>query len=325
MLVAIDIGYSHAKALSVDGRRVMFPSVVGEVQQMEMNLSGKDGYIQLNTNEGEWFIGDAALDQSVYQTRRQDREWTYAPEYRALFMAVVSELTTASNATIDVITGLPVAYFADHQKLIESLKGLHTIKRGGRRNQKIQINEMICLPQGLASVLSEALDDKGNVKPGPVSQGTVGLLDIGGHTVNVATFSEMRAISKQTISINAGMWGALSEIEKRINAAYPGQDLHGHEVIKVMKSGKIKHFGNERDVTGIVSDVLQPFTRRILAEASQVWGSAAKLDALLVSGGGAEAIGPAIAEQYPHARIVEAPQWANALGYLKFGRRQFKV
>jgi plasmid segregation protein ParM len=150
----------------------------------------------------------------------------------------------------------------------------------------------------------------------------VGLLDIGGHTVNVATFTELREIARQTASIDAGTWGPLAEIGKRINAAYPGQELRGHAVVEAVKRGTIRHYGEERDISGIARDVLRPFARRILAEASQVWGSAAQLDALLIAGGGAEVVGPTLATEYPHARVVANPQWANVEGYLKFGRRR---
>jgi plasmid segregation protein ParM len=327
MLTAVDVGYSHTKG-ATDGRRVFFPSVVGEVQQthLDLDLAVRNGYIQIETDAGTWFVGDAALEQSGLKTRRQDRGWIETPEYLALLLAAISELTTATGITIELVTGLPVSYFADRAALSERLKAVHNVKRAGRRRgQRTEITEVVILPQGLAAVLSEALDERGKIRPGPVAEGTVGLIDIGGHTVNVATFTELREIARQTASIDAGMWGPLTEIGKRINAAYPGQELRGHEIVEAVKTGTIRHYGQERDVSGIAQDVLKPFARQILAEASQVWGSAARLDVLLVAGGGAEVVGPALAAEYPHAQVVHNPQWANVEGYLRFGRRHFGV
>lgn len=324
MLVSIDIGYSHTKAMTVDSKKVIFPSVVGEIQHMQLNLGSKNGYIQLGTQAGEWLIGQGALEQSIYQTRRKDREWINTPEYDALLLGALSELTSASNVAIHLVSGLPVAYFADHQVLAGKLMKSHNIRRAGRKfGQKITLEDVIFLPQGLAAVLSEALDERGKVIPGPLAEGTVGLVDVGGHTVNFATFKELRAITKQTTSIDAGMWTVLAEIGKRINAAFPGQDLAGHELIEVMKTGDIRHNGRRQDVAGIVADVLAPFTRRIQAEITQIWGSAVRLDELLVAGGGAWAIGPALIEKYTQGRIVRNPQWANAEGYLRYGRRKW--
>ena len=323
MLTAVDVGYSHTKG-ATDGRRVLFPSVVGEVQQahLDLDLARRNGYIQIELDAGTWFVGEAAIEQSGLVTRRQDRGWIETPEYLALLLSAVTELSTATGITVELVTGLPVGYYADRDKLTARLTGVHSVKRAGRaRGQRVEIARTVILPQGLAAVLSEALDERGKVRPGPVSEGTVGLLDIGGHTVNVATFKELKEIARQTASIDAGMWGPLTEIGKRINAAYPGLELRGHDVVEAVKRGTIRYYGQAVDVSEIVQDVLRPFARQVLGEASAVWGSAARLDAILIAGGGAEVIGPALAAEYPHARVVENPQWANVEGYLRFGRR----
>lgn len=323
MIISVDVGYSHTKA-ATDGRRAIFPSVWGEVQQSHMTGYGLEngaGYIQVETEDGAWFIGDAALEQSSMQSRRQDRGWIKTPEYRALILAAMSELTTGSGIAVRMVTGLPVSYMSDRDEVKTQFKGTHSIRCEGRRAQRFDITDIEVLPQGLAAILSEALDDNGNIPPGPLSEGLVGLLDIGGHTINVATFKELREIVPKTTSIDGGLWTPMAEIGKQINAAFPGQELRGHDVVSAVVSGTIRHYGEERDVSGIAQDILGPFARRIVDDASQVWGSAAQLDVLLISGGGAEVVGPALQAEYPHARVVSDPQWANTVGYLKFGHR----
>lgn len=326
MIFAGDIGYSHTKG-ATDGKRTIFPSVVGEVQQahLDLKLSQRDGYIQIETEEGSWLVGEAALEQSGLKSGRQDRKWIETPEYLALLLAAITELTSSTGGyTIRLITGLPIDYFADKKQLIKRLKGTHLIKRSPRRrSQKVEISEVVVLPQGLAAVLSEALDKRGKIRPGPMAEGVVGLIDVGGHTVNLATFKELREIARQTVSVNTGLWEPLTDIGKRINAAFPGQELQGHEIVEAVIAGKIHHFGKERDISGIAEDVLRPFARSILSQASQIWGSTARLDVLLIAGGGAEVVGPALMAEYSHAQVVSNPQWANVDGYLKFGKRNF--
>lgn len=327
MLIAIDEGYSHTKAAAADGRRVMFPSVVGEVQyaHLELDLSAANGYMQIETPDGGWLVGKAAIEQSGQTTRRQDRGWIDTPEYMALMLAGISGLTSATHVSLEIVTGLPVGYYADKDGLIKRLRGVHTFKRTPKAHenqpneQRVTISSVVVLPQGLAAVLSDALDSSGRVRPGPVAEDTIGLVDIGGHTVNFSTFKQLKEIARQTASIEAGMWGPLTEIERRINAAFPGQELRGHEVVEAMRRGTIRHFGEEYDISDIVEAALRPFIKRIMAEISQVWGSAARLGVLLIAGGGAEVVGPELIKQYPHARIVEEPQWANVRGYLRFG------
>lgn len=325
MLAAIDTGYSHTKG-ATNGRREIFPSVLGEVQQvhLDLNLADRNGYIQIETEDGAWLVGDAAIEQSTARTRRQDRRWIETPEYRALLLASLAQLTGATGVTIELVTGLPISYYGDREKLSGELKGAHLVKLAGRsRRQRLDITQVVILPQGLAAVLSEALDEKGKIRPGPIAEGTTGLVDAGGHTINIATFHELKEIARQTTSIDAGVWGPLTEIGKRINAAYPGLELRGHEISRAVKAGFIKHFGEAQDISGIADDVLGLFARQILAEATQVWGSAARLDVLLVAGGGASLVGPALAAEFPHVRVLDNPQWANVEGYLRFGRRHF--
>lgn len=323
MLMAIDVGYSHTKG-ATDGRRILFPSVVGEVQRshIDLDLARTNGYLQIETDAGVWFVGEAALEQSRLTTRRQDRGWIETPEYRALVLTVITELSTATNVAVSLVTGLPIDYYADRDKLVQRLKGVHNVKRAGRTySQRVEISEVVVLPQGLAAVLSEALDERGRIRPGPVSEGTVGLLDIGGHTTNMATFKELREIARLTASIDIGMWAPLTEIGKRINALCPGLELRGHEVVEAVRVGKVRYYGKMMDVSGIAQEVLVPFARQVLGEATALWGSAARLDALLIAGGGAAIIGPLLVAEYPHARVVSNPQWANVEGYLRFGRR----
>jgi plasmid segregation protein ParM len=325
MLIALDLGYSHIKGMT-DGRRTLFPSILGEVQRSHLNLdlATQRDDLQIETEEGAWLVGQAAMEQSSLETRRLDPGWITTPEYLALMLAAITELTPATGVTVELMTGLPVGDFLNRKTLLERLRGVHQAKRAGRHAQRIEIADLVILPQGLAAVLSEALDDKGHIQPGPVSQGTVGLVDVGGRTVNVATVVELREIARQTLSIDGGMWGPLAEIRRHVNAAFPGLDLRGHEIAEAVKQGIIRHYGEECDISSIAQEALRPFIRQILSVASQVWGSTARLDVLLIAGGGAEIVGPAFLAEYPHTRIIQDPIWANCRGYLRFGRRHWE-
>lgn len=329
MLVAIDVGYSHTKA-AADGKQepIIFPSCLGEVQKahLELNLAERNGYIQIKTDEGHWLVGDGAIRQSGMRTRRQDRGWIKTPEYKALFLSAITELTKSTNVCVEVTTGLPIGYYADRQILKDRLMGVHQVRRAGRKAaQRIEIADIVVLPQAMAAVFSEALDDKGRVIPGPISAGMAGLLDIGGHTVGLATFKELEEIAKQTASIDAGLWGPLGDIGKAINAQYPGLALEDFDVVEAVRKGFLHYYGKRRNIEALTEIPLKAFARRILAEATKTWGNLARLDVLLIAGGGASIVGPAFQAEYPHTRIVDQPQWANCRGYLRYGRRHYGV
>ena len=75
------------------------------------------------------------------------------------------------------------------------------------------------------------------------------------------------------------------------------------------------------DLTGIVEETLEPLAEQVLAEATQLWNGGAALDAILISGGGALLLGPYIRRHFRHARVVDDPVFANALGYWRFAQR----
>jgi hypothetical protein len=71
----------------------------------------------------------------------------------------------------------------------------------------------------------------------------------------------------------------------------------------------------------IVDTVLGPMAEQVIAEATQLWDGAGRLDVILVSGGGAILLGTAIKAHFLHARIVSDPVFANALGFWRFAQR----
>lgn len=323
MLISLDVGYSHTKA-AIDGKRVIFPSVVGEAHEVHFdpNLVNSDRYLDVEMAAGRWLVGETAMMQSGLGTRRQDRGWIESPEYLALALAAMTELTEATRVSVDLVTGLPIAYYADADALAHIFLGEHVVKRvGGRGVQRFQVERVTVLPQGFAAVLSVALDESGRVLRGPVAEGTIGLVDVGGHTVNLATFQALREIPRKTASVEAGTWIPLETMRRSINATYPGLELDGHEVSQAAIAGAVGYYGKAQDVAAIVQDALAPFARKVLGVCTELWGSAARLDAVLVAGGGAKIVAPVLRATFPHLQVVDDPQWANVRGYLRFGRR----
>lgn len=325
MIKATDVGYSHSKATDQNGERVIIPSVWGEPQD-SLHISGisQNGHKQIGIdNKGVWFVGNSAIEDSRFQTRYQNRYWFKEAGYLALHLYLLSEMTEATNPTIQLVTGLPISYYkADKGLLAEILKGVHQIQRPGRVSQRITIDRVICLPQGLSAVFSEALTETGKIKNNDIADGNIGVIDIGGHTVNISTMKKLQPIDKETASLDkAGMWTVIDDIGKKINDAFPGQNLKGHEIIEVMKTGEVRQRGHVHDVNNLIISVVEPFINQITGITSQTWDEAARLDKILVVGGGAQIVGKAIMDRYEHAQVINNPQWANVDGYLRYGRR----
>ncbi len=309
MIYAVDVGHSYLKGIG-NGKRVFFPSVLGEVRAQ---LMGQNGYLQLETADGAWFVGEGAIEQSLNLIRGQDRDWLKTPMYRALLLAGISETISASTheVTIDLVSGLPVADFSMREDVAGLIRGTHMVKRPGRRSLEITIRNVLFIPQALAVF-------DGNLPEGE----TLVVLDIGGRNINFSTFTGKRAVAAQCGSTETGMLNIVEQMARRVKDR-TGRDLKTHQAIEVMKTGQARFRGQPYDVSDIVKDELAMFIDAIHTLISSRWGDTGAIDTLLVAGGGALAVGNEICRRYPQARVIDDPQWANVNGYLRYGRMKF--
>lgn len=319
MNIGLDIGYSAVKAVSGD-RRVSFPSVVGTPDRGRFSLDGHSETAITLTHPAPALVGEGAVSQSRFLARREDRNWIDAPEYATLFLAALTELTGAS-ARINLVTGLPVAFYGDRDRLRDTLAGVHRVAREGRSAQALTIEEVRVIPQPFGALLSLALDARGRIADRDLAAGSVGVIDIGGKTTNLLSVARLSEIGRETASVNVGAWDVVRCVRDHLAAACPGLDLRDHELVAAVQARAVRYYGDRVDLGPVVDAALEPLADQVLAQATQLWNGAARLDAVLVSGGGALLLGPRITAAFRHARIVPDPVFANAEGYWRLSQR----
>jgi plasmid segregation protein ParM len=321
MITGLDVGYSAVKAVGND-RRVTFPSVVGTPDRARFSLNGAtENDIVLNLTDGTFLIGQGAVEQSRFVNRREDRAWIESDEYYRLVLATFTELTSATSCELVVVTGLPVAYYADKDRLRDLLLGEHRASREGRRAQVFRVSECRVIPQPFGALLSLALDNHGRVSDTELATGMVGVIDVGGKTTNLLSVNRLAEIARATASVNVGSWDAMRAVRDWLSDRCPDLELRDHQVIEAMIAREVLYYGESVDLSEVVDAALEPMAAQIVAQATQLWNAGAGLSAILVSGGGALLLGPAIKKHFRHARVVEDPVFANAVGYWKFAQR----
>jgi plasmid segregation protein ParM len=318
MNVGLDVGYSAVKGVS-GNRRVQFPSAVGTPEKGRFSLNGGSSLVLLEPHHVQ--VGAGAVEQSRFLHRREDRQWIESDEWYALFLAALTELTRAKRAGLCLVTGLPVSYFGDREKLRERLLGSHTVRREGRHAQTLQVDDVKVIPQPFGALLAQTLDRQGRIADQDLAAGTVGVIDVGGKTTNLLSVSKLSEISRETASVNVGAWDAVRAVKTWLTEEHPDLDLRDHQVAEAIQARRVVYYGEPIDITQIVEDTLAPLANQVCAEASQLWSGAAGINAVLIAGGGACLLGDAIAAHFPHSRLVEEPVFANALGYWRFAQR----
>lgn len=323
MIIGYDGGYSDTKAVGGSGaKRVKFPSLVGtpDKARFSLSLGQEDSIILLEPQHVQ--IGDGAVRQSRFVHRREDRAWIESDEWYNLFLASITELTTATRVNLHVVTGLPVAFFNDREKVKERLLNTHTVKREGRHAQTFAVETVNVVPQPFGALLSQALNDHGHISDRDVATGTIGIIDVGGKTTNLLSVESLAEISRETASVNVGAWDAVRNMRSLIAGACPDLDLRDHQIVRAIIDRRVKYYGDFIDLAEKINSVVEPLASAIIAQATQLWNGGAQLDVILISGGGAYLLGPRIESHFRHARVISDPtaDFANAVGFWRFGK-----
>jgi PRTRC genetic system protein D len=318
MNIGTDLGYYRTKAMCED-RYADFLSIVGTPDKSRFSLNNHNAITLIKPNHVQ--VGEAAVNQSRFLNRREDRRWIESDEYLNLFYAAMSELTTATRANLLMVTGLPVAFFDDRETVKSRFLGTHTIQREDRHAQTLTVTACHVIPQPFGTLLSVVLDDNGRIVDNRLATGEVGVIDIGGKTTNLLSVSSLSEISRETASINAGGWDLVRSARAHLAQECPDLDLRDHQIADAIIEKEIRYYGEPIDIGNFVDAETGYLGSQIVAQATQLWNSGAGLDAILITGGGAMLLCDYIERHFPHATVVGDPAFANAFGYWKFAQR----
>jgi len=318
----IDLGYSETKIACDLGTR-SFPSVVGTADMSRFKAAGTDSTKTIKiSDDGTWMYGYDAVMQSRVLQRREDRNWIFSKEYYRIFLAALSE-STRESCDMSIVSGLPVTFYDDKDKLSEILLGEHAFVNS--RGNKISVNIISAkvVPQPFGTILNEVFSDDGNIANAQFAALTVGVVDIGSKTTNLLSCTKLAENRAKTSGVSLGGWDAVRDLRTRFESRFPDLELRDHQIADCIKTGTVKYYGKALDIADEVSSVLSPIAETIASQMTTLWGAGAELDKILITGGGALLVGEYITSQFRHAEIVANPVYSNVEGYYKFSKSKF--
>jgi len=328
-VLAIDLGYGFSKAATNRGR-VLIPSMVGpaEVVRFESDVIAENGHgIALEVDGRRFFVGEQAELQSASASQTLDVTRTGSAEQKALFYAVASELVKTTDKTVAIVTGLPVLDFDDRHKtsMREMLSGEHVIERTGKRKRSFTVDRVYIIPQAMGSLFALVLDRRGKLVDGDLAGGRVGIVDVGTLTTNFVLVDRLRYVETGSDSITTGMGELLQKVAKDLKREHElDWGLHLGRVDRAVRKRAVEVRGAPVNISGIVDPHLEALADTVISRARTLWGAAADLRAVIVTGGGSLELVPYIRRAYTHTRTVgDDPQFANVTGYLRAGLRRF--
>jgi plasmid segregation protein ParM len=322
MIISIDIGYGYTKGVGPDGWRFSFPSVIGNAEEIAFtsDLIVSQTGPTVGYGGRRFFYGEQALLQSRLRTAIFDRSRTRDETYRLLFVSSLAEFARYSpqGGKLNVVTGLPVAFFADRDDVVISLAGEYRIKL--EDTVVFDVEHVYVVPQPFGSLFRELLSEGGVISNVDVEHGRVAVIDVGTFTTDFIVADALRYVQRFSGSVPLGWSEALNYVQRELSSRYR-LDLTLHEVDKAIRNGSARVKGEPISLEPLLAAAVRELEMALVAKARDLWGEGVNLDAMLITGGAAPQLAGAIQSLYPQARLVPDSFWANAEGFYRFGQR----
>jgi plasmid segregation protein ParM len=322
MILSIDIGYGYTKGVGPEGLRFSFPSVIGTAEEIPFSIGltrgNEDQLVQYG--DSTFSYGEQALLQSRIQTTIFDRSRIRDHVYKMLFVATLVEMSRlgADCKHVKVITGLPVDFFNDRAEVIKAFEGAYQITAG--RAIKCTVDSVYVAPQPFGSLFRELLNDHGKIIDSDIEKRRIGVIDVGTYTTDFVVSDALRYVQRLSGTIRIGWSKVITKVQQALSDTYR-LELVPHEVDRALQAGVARVHGKEVSLESFISPAVAEVQTAVVARARDLWGDAADLDSVLVTGGAGAPMYDAIQEVYPHARLLDNAFWANVEGLQRFARR----
>lgn len=314
MHVAIDIGYSHTKAVSID-RRMLIPSVVAPYQELPLADLSKNGYghvVEIRRPDGtttRHFMGELALREGHGATFTLDREKHRHPNHDILVLAATRLLEAGEG--VNLVVGLPVSYYRlQKEELRKQLETLHAdVSVDGSPFVRISFEKVVVYPQGAGALLMATELTESSL---------LCLVDVGFKTTDyvLARVTGGKVGPEGGGSVEYGV----SQMYEALSGAFgsaTGASLDMSTAATVAEKGRVTFRGRELDLTAVVKEAhvntARAIADRVIAALGQKGDFVVKF---YLAGGGALML-PELAKMLPVTEVLTDPQWANAEGFLR--------
>lgn len=322
MRISVDIGFGFTKAVSEKGKEVSFPSVVA--RRIASMTGGALGFGQddyLVTIDGqEFYVGDAGM---VAAGSRTWEDQVVQNENLKILVTTAIHVLLEDDEKVDLAVGLPMSFFLSQRKSIrDALMQLKADVSIGGKEKHIEIGSVFVFPQS-AGVYYHALHNiDGSIKNQYLFNRQVGVIDPGYRTVDILYMARGRKglLPREDLSGSEelGMNEAHKIVRIRTSQLVGGEaDLLEVEKAILWYNFEFDYKGKTYNIRGICEQTYREHAGKIVAWVKQRWSDEINnLHAIILGGGGGEALYPYMKDSLPSLVKVDKPEFANAYGFL---------
>jgi len=329
-VLGIDIGFGFTKA-SNGKEYIMFKSIFGEAVDIQffadLGNSSFSDQLHVTIDDKSYFVGDYAEQQSNVRQFTLDQEKLITDFVKILALTVTGKFAN-SDAPINIVSGLPVSYFKEHNtRFAKMLTGQHSItyhKTDGKSaTKRIFIKKVRMMPQPLGSFFNLLMDDKGKIINMDLTRQKVGIIDIGFRTTDFSIFDKLRYIDRGSTTMDTGISKIFRVIANKLQEK-SGISIELYRLYNAVESGFIKMRGQEYDITKIRDQVFQQSAETIANDIDRLWAEDWDIDSIILTGGGCTELGkylqPLVSGNVIPVEKNKDARLNNVRGYLKYGK-----
>ncbi|PRX17487.1 plasmid segregation protein ParM [Orenia metallireducens] len=349
-VIGVDLGYDSVKMMAKD-KKIVFPSLVEEeeegillenslevlkneelLEKFDINkiiIKIQDKIIRGYNDDSfnTYRVGNYVLNQrsSSIGYSLSDQKYKEPEEFAKLLSGISLLFPKADKIVIkNLVTGLPIKYYEKHKDYFKKeLVNTFTIQIKNIKNQfiskEIEIKKATVIPQGLASYYDFIMDNSGLVTTN--IEGGLGIIDLGGLTIDCVAFNDGELIKDSPISFNDGV---RTRIFKKIQDSLDidiSQDLIKKQILAGKDFIRVR---NERYEFKEIKDYsIDKLAKDIALQIKNRWESFLMIDKILITGGATILLFENVnkyLEDFPCERIDNEPQFSNCRGYIKLGK-----
>lgn len=342
--IGLDLGYGYTKGVNEAGKRIVFPSLVGNAYNRNLgSLAGVFGkatsgnvienmhiIITDGREQREYFVGELARREGRNASYAFDEDKINHPNTRALLAAASLMLfPEEEDVPVHIVSGLPLEQYVHQRNEFREMLGNFRVMvelKGQGSVKVIKYAKVTPFLQAAGAVYHAIMDE---IRKYLVEGTYLALIDIGFRTTDYIVFviNKGRLVLREDLSgtLDIGM-AVLNNGVDKLFTERTGTKLDIPELMHLVKHGSILYRGKNIEFNKEIEVIKHEIARVIKDRVKIVWGS--KLDffhTVFLAGGGARQLKGFMGGLYDNIQIVKDGQMANALGFLKVAKLQEKV
>lgn len=323
--IGLDIGYGHTKIATEDGKRIIFPSLAKKGKKLDLDnmLGAAEDYI-VQINNDTWYVGKMAQKENTFATRAFEQTDRYNDDaFKAMLATALAVATKDTEQDILLVTGLPLSLYENSQKEFQNfLKSFSAFIEFDGIDREVKVKEAIVFPQAGGIFFSPSCLEARRELP---DNSDVTVIDIGYRTTDCAVFSHDKGSFQfqieKSFTIDVGMSTVFKALSRIIAKEIGVIDVSLEDAETVFRKGVCYKKNEAIDLREEIETLKDSICSNINENFKRNITQTAKVNTVLLAGGGSIALKDNLLKLLPHSKPVADTQMANALGFLNIANR----